>query len=290
MLRATIDARDLHVTENFDLHCHSTASDGLLGPKELVRRAAQRGVTTLALTDHDELAGLAEAREVARELGIRFIDGVEISVTWSSMTIHIVGLGIDPGSKALARGLASVRASRTVRAERIAKELSAAGIQGSLEGAYAYAENPGLIGRTHFARFLVERGYVRDVKTVFQRYLVRGKPGYVPHQWATLAQAVDWIVASGGRAVVAHPGRYKLSRPEMHRLLDEFKAAGGEGVEVITGSHTRAHFTEFAALARELGMLASRGSDFHGPQESQVELGGLPPLPSDLTPVWHDWA
>jgi 3',5'-nucleoside bisphosphate phosphatase len=278
------------VIDNFDLHCHSTASDGLLGPQELVRRAAKHGVTTLALTDHDELSGLEAARDTARELGIRFIDGVEISVTWAGMTLHIVGLGVDPASEALERGLASVRDSRAIRAERIARELAAAGIQGSLEGAYAYAENPRLIGRTHFARFLVERGHVRDVKTVFQRYLVRGKPGYVPHQWATLAQAVDWIVASGGRAVVAHPGRYKLSRPEMRRLLGEFKSAGGQGVEVITGSHTRAHFTEFAALAREVGMLASRGSDFHGPRESQVELGGLSPLPPDLTPVWHDWA
>jgi 3',5'-nucleoside bisphosphate phosphatase len=278
------------VIDNFDLHCHSTASDGLLGPQELVRRAAQHGVTTLALTDHDELSGLEEARDTARELGIRFIDGVEISVTWSGRTLHIVGLGVDPASEALERGLAAVRDSRATRAERIAGELAAAGIQGSLEGAYARAENPRLIGRTHFARFLVERGHARDVKTVFQRYLVRGKPGYVPHQWATLAQAVDWIVASGGRAVVAHPGRYKLSRPEMRRLLGEFKSAGGQGVEVITGSHTRAHFTEFAALAREVGMLASRGSDFHGPRESQVELGGLPPLPPDLTPVWHDWA
>jgi predicted metal-dependent phosphoesterase TrpH len=278
------------VIDNFDLHCHSTASDGLLGPQDLVRRAAQHGVTTLALTDHDELSGLEEARDTARDLGIGFIDGVEISVTWSGRTLHVVGLGVNPASEALERGLAAVRDSRTIRAERIARELAAAGIQGSLEGAYAHAENPRLIGRTHFARFLVERGHVRDVKTVFQRYLVRGKPGYVPHQWATLAQAVDWIVASGGRAVVAHPGRYKLSRPEMRRLLGEFKSAGGQGVEVITGSHTRAHFTEFAALAREVGMLASRGSDFHGPQESQVELGGLPPLPPDLTPVWHDWA
>lgn len=290
MSRATILGRDAHVIENFDLHCHSTASDGLLGPKELVRRAAEHGVTVLALTDHDELRGLEEARETAHEHGIRFVDGVEISVSWNRTTVHVVGLGIDPASKPLAQGLATVRESRMVRAERIAKELALAGIAGSLEGAYSYAENPRLIGRTHFARFLVARGHVRDVKTAFQRYLVRGKPGYVPHQWATLGEAVHWIVAAGGRAVVAHPGRYKLSRPEMRRLLEEFKAAGGQGVEVITGSHTRAHYAEFAALARELGLLASRGSDFHGPQESGMELGRLPPLPPDLTPVWHDWA
>jgi len=280
---------DLTHFTNFDLHCHSTVSDGLLGPAELARRAAAQGVTTLALTDHDELAGLDAAREAAREAGIRFVDGVEISVTWGGITVHIVGLGIDPGSPPLVDGLESVRNSRAVRAERIAGELAAAGIPGSLEGAYAYAENPRLIGRTHFARFLVERGHVRDVKTVFQRYLVRGKPGYVPHQWAALADAVGWIRTSGGRAVVAHPGRYKLGRAEMRRFLAEFKAAGGEGIEVITGSHTPAHYAEYASLARELGLLASRGSDFHGPKESTVELGGLPPLPSDLTPVWHDW-
>lgn len=275
---------------NFDLHCHSTASDGLLEPAELVRRAAANGVTTLALTDHDELAGLGAARAAASEVGIGFVDGVEISVTWEGVTIHVVGLGIDPESEALAHGLETVRNSRAVRAERIAAELAAAGIPGSLEGAYAYAENPRLIGRTHFARFLVERGHVRDVKSVFQRYLVAGKPGYVPHQWASLGDAVRWITASGGRAVVAHPGRYKLSRAELRRCLAEFKSAGGEGIEVITGSHTRAQYAEFAALARELELLASRGSDFHGPRESTVELGGLPQLPADLAPVWHDWA
>jgi predicted metal-dependent phosphoesterase TrpH len=277
------------VSENFDLHCHSTASDGLLGPAELARRAAARGVTTLALTDHDVLSGLDEARASARESGIRFVNGVEISVTWCGTTIHIVGLGIDPECRILVDGLDAVRNSRAVRAERIAAALTAAGIPGSLEGAYAHAENPLLIGRTHFARFLVERGHVRDVKTVFQRFLVSGKPGHVPHQWASLTDAVGWITASGGRAVVAHPGRYKLDRVQMRRLLGEFKAAGGEGVEVVTGSHTRSQYSEYAALAREFGLLASRGSDFHGPLESAADVGSLPPLPTDLKPVWHDW-
>lgn len=277
------------MTENFDLHCHSTASDGLLGPAEVVRRAAARGVTTLALTDHDDFSGLEEARDTARQVGISFVDGVEISVSWGGATIHIVGLGIDPESEILVRGLEAVRDSRAVRAERIAEGLAAAGIPGSLEGAYAHAENPRLIGRTHFARFLVQRGHVRDVRTVFQRFLVSGKPGYVPHRWASLGDAVGWISASGGRAIVAHPGRYKLSRAEMRRLLREFKSAGGEGVEVVTASHTRAQYGEYASLARDLGLLASRGSDFHGPQESAVEIGSLPPLPADLVPVWHDW-
>jgi predicted metal-dependent phosphoesterase TrpH len=275
--------------KNFDLHCHSTASDGVLTPAALVRRAAANGVGVLALTDHDELSGLAEAASVAQEYGVRLVSGVEISITWGGITIHIVGLGVDPSSETLARGLGHVRASRARRAERIAAEFDALGIPGTLEGAYSYAGNPDLVGRAHFARYLVEQGVARDVKSVFHRYLTSGKPAYVPHQWADLADAVAWIRASGGRAVVAHPGRYRLSRDELRRFLGEFIAAGGEGIEVVTGSHTRAQYAEFAALARELGLLASRGSDFHGPEESEIDLGRLPPLPDELRPVWHDW-
>ena len=274
---------------NFDLHCHSTVSDGLLAPAEVVRRATANGVSVLALTDHDELAGLAGAADAARASGMRFVPGVEISVTWAELTIHIVGLGIDPANVSLAENLAHLRTSRGRRAERIAAEFDALGIPGTLAGAYAYAENPTLIGRAHFARFLVECGVARDVATVFRHYLVRGKPGYVPQQWAELADAVAWIRASGGRAVVAHPGRYPLSRPELRRFLAEFKAAGGEGIEVVTGSHSPEQYVEFAGFAREFGFLASRGSDFHGPDESAVDLGRLPLLPADLTPVWHDW-
>jgi predicted metal-dependent phosphoesterase TrpH len=276
-------------TCNFDLHCHSTISDGTLAPVEIVRRAAANGVTVLALTDHDELAGLAQAAEAARADGIRFVPGVEISVTWAELTIHIVGLGIDPDDATLGAHLAHLRASRGRRAERIAAEFDRLGIPGTLEGAYGYAENPTLIGRAHFARFLVDRGVARDVASVFRHYLVRGKPGYVPQQWAELADAVAWIRASGGRAVVAHPGRYQLSQQELRRFLAEFKAAGGEGIEVVTGSHSPDQYATFARLARELDFLASRGSDFHGPEESHVDLGRLPPLPPDLRPVWHDW-
>jgi 3',5'-nucleoside bisphosphate phosphatase len=276
-------------TFNFDLHCHSTVSDGVLPADVVVRRAAANGVSVLALTDHDELAGLAVAAEVARDAGIRFIPGVEVSITWGDITIHIIGLGIDPGNVLLAGNLDRMRTSRGRRAERIAAEFDALGITGTLQGAYAYAENPQLIGRAHFARFLVARGVARDVAAVFKHYLVRGKPGYVPQQWAELADAVAWIRASGGRAVVAHPGRYKLSRDELRQFLAEFKAAGGEGIEVVTGSHSPEQYGEFARLAREFDFLASRGSDFHGPEESHVDLGRLPPLPADLKPVWHDW-
>jgi len=274
---------------NYDLHCHSTASDGLLAPAALVRRAAGNGVDILALTDHDEIAGLAEARAQAAALNLRFVDGVEVSISWGGITIHVVGLNIDPANQQLQLGLQAIRQGRAERAKKMAADLERVGIPGSLEGAYAYVENPNLIGRTHFARFLAEKRYVSDVKSAFQHYLVKGKPGYVPHQWATLEDALACIKAGGGVAVVAHPGRYKLTRAEMRKFLAEFKDGGGAGVEVITSSHTPEQFLEYAILAREFGFLASRGSDFHGPGESRVDLGKLPDLAADLKPVWHDW-
>ena len=274
---------------NVDLHCHSTASDGLLKPEELVARAAANGVEILALTDHDGVSGLAEARARAESEGVRFVDGVEISVTWEGSTVHIVGLQIDPQDPVLRSGLESVREGRARRAEKMGEALDAAGIPGSLAGAKTYAENPDLISRSHFARHLVKTGRAPNVRSVFQHYLVKGKPGFVPHEWASLGDAVNWIRASGGIAVVAHPGRYKLPRAELRRFLGEFKAAGGEGIEVVTGSHSPEQYGEFARLAREFEFLASRGSDFHGPEESLADLGRLPPLPADLKPVWHDW-
>jgi predicted metal-dependent phosphoesterase TrpH len=276
-------------TPNYDLHCHSTASDGLLAPADLVRRAAGNGVEILALTDHDELCGLAEARAQARDLGLRFIDGVEVSISWGGITIHVVGLNIDPHNRQLQQGLQGIRQGRAERAKKMAQDLERVGIPGSLEGAYAYVDNPNLIGRTHFARFLVEKRYVSDVKSAFQHYLVSGKPGYVPHQWATLADALSYIKAGGGIPVVAHPGRYKLTRTEMRAFLGEFRDGGGAGIEVVTSSHTPEQSLEYAILAREFGFLASRGSDFHGPGESRVDLGRLPNLAADLKPVWHDW-
>jgi 3',5'-nucleoside bisphosphate phosphatase len=272
---------------NYDLHCHSSASDGLLSPAALVRRAHAQGVTTLALTDHDEVGGLAEAGEEARGLGLQFVPGVEISVTWNDSNVHIVGLGIDASNGDLVEGLRWVRGGRQRRGERIAGELARLGIHGSLEGALAYAGNPDVLGRTHFARFLVERNYARDVRAVFHHYLARGKPGYVPHEWATLSAAVGWIRASGGVAVVAHPGRYRLSPREIRALLEEFQSLGGVGIEVVTGSHTPEQYAAFARMARSMDLRSSRGSDYHGPGESRVELGSLPPLPSDLKPIWR---
>lgn len=274
---------------SIDLHCHSTASDGLLAPEALAARAAANGVSMLALTDHDEIAGLAQARAAAEAHGVRFVDGVEISVTWNSNTIHVVGLNIDPGNAALNAGLKSVREGRARRARRIGEALEDSGVADSFAGAMAYVRNPDLVSRTHFARFLVERGHARDVHGVFQRFLVRGKPGYVPHQWAALGDAVGWIRASGGVAVVAHPGRYKLSKAEMREFLGEFRDCGGGGIEVITGSHAPEQYTEFGRLATQFGLAASRGSDFHGPGESKADLGALPALSDELKPVWREW-
>ena len=274
---------------NIDLHCHSTASDGLLKPEELVARAAANGVEILALTDHDGVSGLAEARTKAESQGVRFVDGVEISVTWEGSTVHIVGLQIDPEDPVLRSGLESIREGRATRAEKMGEALAAAGVPDSFAGAKTYAENPSLISRSHFARHLVKTGLAPDVKSVFQRYLVKGKPGFVPHQWASLGDAVSWIRASGGIAVVAHPGRYNFSKPELHAFLAEFRDCGGAGIEVVTGSHSPEQYFEFARIAREFGFTASRGSDYHGKGESRADLGTLPQLPDDLKPVWHDW-
>lgn len=275
---------------NADLHCHSTVSDGLLAPAALVERAAHNGVDLLALTDHDEVGGLDAAAAAAARYGLRFVPGVEISVSWGDdHTVHIVGLAIDHRHPALVAGLARVRAGRDARAGRIAAELERHGIRGAYAGALKYAGNPALVSRSHFARYLVECGRAPDVKSVFEHWLAKGKPGYVPHAWAGLAEAVGWIRAAGGIAVIAHPGRYRIGSTERRALFAEFRACGGEAIEVVSSSTSEAEIREFAALAREFGFRASRASDFHGPGESSVDLGGMAPLPADLVPVWAEW-
>jgi predicted metal-dependent phosphoesterase TrpH len=274
---------------NADLHCHSIVSDGTLTPTALAQRAKANGVDLWALTDHDEIDGIAEARRAADAVGLRFVAGVEVSITWSGKTVHIVGLGVDEHNPSLRAGLASVRGGRESRGREIAEDLARAGIHGAFEGAMQHAGNPEMLGRTHFARFLVESGVRPTVADVFKHYLVEGKPGYVPHRWGALEQAVGWIRGAGGRAVIAHPARYALTELQRDALIDAFKEAGGEGIEVVTGSHTPEEYDSFARVARRAGLLASRGSDFHGVTESGADLGSLPPLPSDLKPVWHDW-
>lgn len=277
----------------YDLHCHSTASDGVLTPVALVQRAIAQGVDFLALTDHDELAGLENARKATERSALKLVPGVEISITWGKATVHIVGLHVNPEDALLRHGLAQNRGGRRLRAQRMAQELAKIGIHGALEGAYAQALNPDLIGRTHFARFLVEEGVVKDVKTVFKKYLVKGKPGYVAHEWASLEEAVTWIHAAGGQAVIAHPGRYKFGAEKLRLLLAEFRDAGGEGIEVVTGSQPSDQVPYFADLAVEFGLLASVGSDFHAPGEGGRELGSIMGQPMDLpsrcTPIWSRW-
>lgn len=274
---------------NADLHCHSNMSDGRLSPVDVARRAAGGGVQLWALTDHDEVRGIEQARAAAEALQMRYVTGVEISVTWASRTIHVVGLGIDEGNRVLVDGLAATRSGRQARAVEIGRRLAAAGIEHAYEGALRYVSNPDLISRTHFARFLVDAGYAASTPDVFDRYLVEGKPGYAPHRWATLEDALAWILGAGGVAVLAHPGRYRYTPLEFDELLSTFRQLGGEAIEVVTGSHTPDQYREYAQVARRFGFQASRGSDFHAPGDGATEFGSLPPLPSDLTPVWTRW-
>lgn len=275
---------------NADLHCHSIVSDGLLAPAVLVERAQANGVDLLALTDHDEIGGLDEASAAAAAFGLRFVTGVEISVSWGDdQTVHIVGLNFDCRHPELVAGLARVRGGRDIRAGRMAEELAKVGIDGAYEGALKYVGNPALISRSHFARYIVERGFAPDVKTVFDHWLAKGKPGYVSHPWAELSEALGWIKAAGGIAVIAHPGRYRLTPAQRRELYVAFKEMGGAGIEVVSGSHKENEIREFAGIAREFGFLSSRASDFHGPGESYIDLGRMAQLPPDLKPVWADW-
>ncbi|SNR97805.1 hypothetical protein SAMN05192560_2070 [Methylobacillus rhizosphaerae] len=271
-----------------DLHCHSTVSDGLLTPEALVQHAAAHGVKMLALTDHDDTAGLDVARKVAAAHDMQFINGVEVSVTWRRRTIHVVGLHVNPEYLPLRNGLETIRAGRHMRAESIAASLDKFGITGSLEGAYAHAKQ-GIISRAHFARYLIEQGYASNMKSIFKRFLVKGKPGYFEHHWATLEEVVSWINGSGGVAVLAHPGRYDIGRTNMLLLLEEFRQLGGAAIEVVTGSHTPDQYQEYARLAHMFGLKASMGSDYHGPGHGYMEMGRLPDLPRGCEPVWLDW-
>lgn len=271
---------------NADLHCHSVVSDGTLEPEALAQRAKANGVQLWALTDHDEVDGQRRAADAARRLGLDYLSGCEISVSFIGVTVHIVGLGFDADDAALRDGLAATRGGRGERAQAMSDALAQVGIKGAFEGALRHAGNPALISRTHFARFLVESGVCQSTDEVFRRFLTEGKPGYVPHRWASLGDAVRWITAAGGLAVIAHPGRYNFTPTQEYALFSEFIGHGGRGVEVITGSHNSADYLKYADLALEFGLLASRGSDFHSPEESHTDLGTLPDLPGRLNPVW----
>lgn len=272
---------------NADLHCHSVVSDGTLTPEVLAARAKANGVELWALTDHDEISGQARAMAAAKAQGMHYLTGTEISVTFAGQTVHIIGLGFDHEDVGLQQGLLKTRGGRSERAQEMSQGLAQVGIQGCYEGALKYVGNPELISRTHFARYLVESGVCVDTHEVFRKYLTDGKPGFVPHRWASLKEAVQWITEAQGIAVIAHPGRYNFTPNEEYAFFTEFKNHGGQGVEVVTGSHTTAEYVEYADMAKEFDLLASRGSDFHSPKESRIDLGTLPWLPGQLTPVWE---
>jgi predicted metal-dependent phosphoesterase TrpH len=276
------------VPATIDLHCHSTISDGLFSPPDLVAHAAKRGIKVLALTDHDDVGGLQAARQAAIEHGIQFINGVEISATWKKRTLHIVGLKIDPDYAPLKNALDAVRTGRDERAQQMGADLARVGIHGAYEGAKALAGSS-IITRTHFASFMVQAGHAKDRKTVFKKYLVKGKPGFVEHKWMNLETAVGLILDAGGIAVIAHPGRYDLGMINMHLLMHEFRMLGGSAIEVVTGSHTPPQYQQFAKIAHRFSLKSSLGSDFHGPGISFMEMGCIADLPAGCVPVWDDW-
>ena len=271
---------------NADLHCHSVVSDGTLTPEALALRAKGNGVELWALTDHDEIGGQERAAAAARQVGLPYLTGTEISVTFANVTVHIVGLGFDPTDAKLAKGLRETRGGREQRAQQMGAELARVGIPGAFEGAMKFVGNPDLISRSHFARYIVESGHCPDTISVFRKYLAEGKPGFVPHRWAHLGDTVRWITEAGGLAVIAHPARYKFTANEEFALFTEFKTHGGQGVEVITGAHSQADALKYTEFCREFDLAASRGSDFHSPDESHTDLGKLPDLPGSVTPVW----
>lgn len=277
-------------TLNADLHCHSIFSDGVLTPSQLAERAKKNGVDVWALTDHDEISGIATARAAALDCDLRFIPGVEISVTWASKTIHIVGLNVDETNVTLIDGLAKTRSGRERRAQDMSDDLAKrAGISGAYQGALKYVGNPDLISRSHFARYLVEIGACTSVSDAFKHYLSDGKPGFVPHRWATLSEAVSWIKGAGGLAVIAHPGRYDLTPIAFDSLFQEFRSYGGMAIETITGSHSPDQYDEYAKVANYYGFFASRGSDFHSPDDDGIDIGLLPALPASSKPIWGHW-
>lgn len=276
------------MNKRYDLHSHSLASDGTLSPTALVARAAAAGVNVLALTDHDDTSGIAEACQAACHEGIELIPGVEISVTWANQTVHVLGLRIDPESSPLRDGLAKLREFRDWRAEEMGRRLAKQGIDGGFERARELAHGR-IVSRTHFARFLVEQGHATDVRDVFKRFLKPNKPGYVTGEWASMEDALSWIHAAGGQAVIAHPARYKMSATKRRKMLEEFVALGGDGLEVVSGSHSRGDNFNMAQLAKKYGLLASAGSDYHGPEHTWVEFGRLEKLPDSCTPIWTTW-
>lgn len=273
----------------FDLHTHSTASDGALAPKELVARAAALGIKNLALTDHDTVAGLAEAQQASKALHINILNGIELSTRWGNQTVHIVGLNIEPEHAAIKRATNCLAEMREQRAIRIGEKLAKAGIEGAYVNAKRIAGS-GTVTRQHFSQFLVEAGHAKNQSDVFKRFLVRNKPGYVSVEWPGLDETIDCIHQAGGVAVIAHPLRYKMTASKLRKLIIEFSENKGEAIEVVTGHNNEAEITRAAGLARQYKLAASAGSDFHNESTSWGQLGKLATLPDKLVPVWKYWS
>ncbi len=274
---------------NVDLHSHSNCSDGLLSPSALVKRAVSNGTRALALTDHDLVSGLGQAREACQKAGIYFVPGVEISITWQGRSVHIVGLQVDEKNEDFINNLDANRSGRVERAMEISRRLEQLGISGAYENVLQQVMDPIVISRKHFSRFLVDAKVCSNTNEAFEQYLKKGRHAYVFHEWTSLEKAVNWIKSAGGVAVIAHPGRYDISKQSLFELFDTFKQLGGVGIEVVTGSHSRELYPYFADVAKHYGFLASVGSDFHAPGENYLDVGKIPDLPEGLTPIWHDW-
>lgn len=270
----------------YDLHMHSTASDGTLTPEQLVQKATTTDIKVLALTDHDTTDGLSAAASAIKNTDITLINGVEISVSWYHLTIHVVGLHINPNHPELHQGLTKAVEFRQWRAQEIATRLEKSGIANTYSEAKSYATG-NIISRTHFARCLVARGLCKDVRSVFKKYLIRNKLGHVPGSWANLEKVLSWIHGAGGIAIIAHPARYKMTLTKLRQLVSDFKVYGGQAIEVVSGSHSRDDAFKIAKLANDFNLYGSCGSDYHGPTNPYLELGRLPLLPENCKPIWE---
>ncbi len=270
----------------FDLHCHTHYSDGRLSPQDLLARARANNVEVLAVTDHDTIAGLEFAQEAARQTGIQLVPGIEFSSAWNKVNVHIIGLCIDLSSAGLQAAVDAQEAARNFRSEAIALRLARAGIPGALEGARAIAGDA-VVGRPHFAQFLVAQGRVKNINAAFKKYLGTGKSADVKYEWPDMADVIAWIHGAGGLAVLAHPAKYELTRTKMCRLIGDFAQLGGNAVEVINGRQEDRLTQDLASITQGLGLYASCGSDFHFPDQPWQELGRFGQLPQGVVPIWQ---
>ncbi len=273
------------MTAMIDLHTHSTASDGSYSPRELVKLAAQAGITRLAITDHDTLDGLASAMASCEKHEVSLVNGIELSCRFGNRSLHIVGLDIDPENEELNNAVFQSQQIRIKRGRIIGQKLEKSGISNAYKSTCELAGS-NLIGRAHFARVLVEQGYAKNFKQVFKRYMTQGKPGYAAAQWMALETAINVIHAAGGLAVIAHPARYGLSRGQLRRLVEDFRDLSGDAIEVVSGKASPGEIENLARLAGEFSLAGSVGSDFHGPDKPWVKLGKLPQIPKHCVPVW----